>query len=286
MASLDRTLRKDLEKTVKQARRVAVSQMSSLSTSLYDGDLFDENTAVIIPKDADHLGAIYSFCRSDEFRSEVKKIDGSSLKIPNLTMLKVPFDLDKWQADFDESFGNDLPVPDSTDPSQWLFSGDPKESDNPLQVGVARLTGFLWPRQTETHLKGCRPANGDGLTEHVDADGIVCLTATKGEEPAHERLTGLLATAFGPDWSAAKLASLLVETGYVGKSLDDWLRDGFFEQHCGLFQQRPFIWHIWDGRRDGFHALVNYHRLASKGRTRHMRAVRGWPALRRRCNPA
>ena len=22
------------------------------------------------------------------------------------------------------------------------------------------------------------------------------------------------------------------------------------------------MWHIWDGRRDGFHALVNYHRLA------------------------
>jgi hypothetical protein len=30
-----------------------------------------------------------------------------------------------------------------------------------------------------------------------------------------------------------------------------------------LFHQRPFIWHIWDGRkRDGFHALVNYHKLA------------------------
>ena len=32
----------------------------------------------------------------------------------------------------------------------------------------------------------------------------------------------------------------------------------------------PFIWHIWDGRkRDGFHALVNYHKLAEgagKGR--------------------
>ena len=30
-----------------------------------------------------------------------------------------------------------------------------------------------------------------------------------------------------------------------------------------MFHQRPFIWHIWDGRRDGFHALVNYHRLAA-----------------------
>ena len=43
-----------------------------------------------------------------------------------------------------------------------------------------------------------------------------------------------------------------------------WLRDGFFAQHCELFQQRPFVWHIWDGLRDGFAALVNYHRLDRK----------------------
>ena len=49
--------------------------------------------------------------------------------------------------------------------------------------------------------------------------------------------------------------------------LDDWLRNDFFEEHCKLFQQRPFIWHIWDGRkRDGFHALVNYHKLAGAAR--------------------
>ena len=38
------------------------------------------------------------------------------------------------------------------------------------------------------------------------------------------------------------------------------------------FIDRPFIWHIWDGRRrDGFHALVSYHGLAegdSNGRQR------------------
>ena len=27
------------------------------------------------------------------------------------------------------------------------------------------------------------------------------------------------------------------------------------------FHHRPFIWHIWDGRKDGFSALVNYHKL-------------------------
>ena len=48
---------------------------------------------------------------------------------------------------------------------------------------------------------------------------------------------------------------------FSGKTLDVWLRDGFFAQHCKLFKNRPFIWHIWDGRRDGFSALVNYHKL-------------------------
>lgn len=36
----------------------------------------------------------------------------------------------------------------------------------------------------------------------------------------------------------------------------------FFAQHCDLFHNRPFVWHIWDGRKDGFNVLVNYHLFA------------------------
>ena len=242
---------------------IAVSQMSSLSTSLYSGDLFDENTAAIVPKDDAHLPAIFAFCRSNEFRSEVKKIDGSSLKIPNLTMLKVPFEIDRWQAIAAEDFKECLPSAASEDATQWLFSGHPGHTDKGLVVGICRLAGFSWPRQLNCVINGCHPIGNDDLEKHGDADGIVCLTALKGEPPAEQRLNALLADAFGADWSASKLASLLAQMGYAGKSLDDWLRDGFFAQHCELFEQRPFIWHIWDGRRDGFHALVNYHRLAA-----------------------
>jgi len=109
----------------------------------------------------------------------------------------------------------------------------------------------------------CPALAADVLEKHAHDDGIISFTAIKGEAPAHERLTALLADAFGAEWSAAKLASLLSDVDFAGKSLDDWLRDGFFAQHCELFHQRPFIWHIWDGRRDGFHAFVNYHRLAA-----------------------
>ena len=44
----------------------------------------------------------------------------------------------------------------------------------------------------------------------------------------------------------------------------DLLRDKFFSQHCKLFKHRPFIWHIWDGLKDGFAALVNYQKLDRK----------------------
>ena len=89
----------------------------------------------------------------------------------------------------------------------------------------------------------------------------------RGERPAAERLLQLLHAACGDDYDGI-LTKLIAGSGSA--SLDDWLRKQFFEEHCKLFHHRPFIWHIWDGRkRDGFHALVNYHKLAEgdgKGR--------------------
>ena len=102
------------------------------------------------------------------------------------------------------------------------------------------------------------------LHPFADEDGIVCIPSVARERPAHERLLQLLQAAWGDDWSDDILAKLLTEAGT--SSLDDWLRNRFFEEHCKLFHQRPFVWHIWDGRRrDGFHALVNYHKLAEGG---------------------
>jgi hypothetical protein len=54
---------------------------------------------------------------------------------------------------------------------------------------------------------------------------------------------------------------LLRDAGCDGLPLAQWLRDKFFEQHVARFQKRPFIWHVWDGHKEGFSALVNYHLL-------------------------
>jgi hypothetical protein len=57
---------------------------------------------------------------------------------------------------------------------------------------------------------------------------------------------------------------LLADAECASKGLDVWLRDKFFEQHAKRFNYRPFIWHVWDGLKDGFAALVNYHQLDHK----------------------
>ncbi|HCU36042.1 MAG TPA: hypothetical protein DGT21_11535, partial [Armatimonadetes bacterium] len=228
-------------------RGIGVGQMSGLPVTLYLGEAFDNNLAVIVPKSDDLLMPVWAYCSSEEFCEHVRSID-QSIKVTNKTLLKVPFDLEHWQKVADEM--GPLPEPFSDDPTQWLFDGNPARTTEPLQVAVARLLGYNWPEQAD-----------DGLDEFADRDGIVSLPSVAGELPAADRLTRLLAAAFGDDWDPQKLSELLAGVDYAGKALHEWLRDGFFAQHCRLFHQRPFIWHLWDGRRDGFSVLVNYHRL-------------------------
>lgn len=232
-------------------RGVAVSSMSSLPVTLYTGELFDNNTAVIVPNDEADLPAIWAFASSPEFEQAVRRID-TSIKVTNATFVKIPFDIERWNQVAREA--GPLPEPWSDDPTQWLFDGRPELSTAPLQVAVGRLVGYRWPQQ---------PASDD-LDTFADSDGIACLPPVAGEAPAEDRMQDLLARAFGEAWSPGKIKSLLEQTGSKKNRLPDWLRDEFFKQHCALFENRPFVWHIWDRQRDGFSALVNYHKLDRK----------------------
>jgi hypothetical protein len=248
-------------------RGVLVSAMGSLQVSLYLGDLFDDNTVAIIPRNNEHLPAIWALCSDPGYHDEVRKID-KALKVRG-PLVEVPFDLAHWQTVAADKYPNGLPMPSSGDPTQWLFNGNPAAADQPLHVAVARLTGYLWPRQTGSSFPDCPALEPDGLGALADDDGIICLSPARGEAAAADRLRSLLAAAFGEEWSSAKERELLLQTAVAfdakkaASDLGDWLRQNFFAEHCKLFQSRPFIWQIWDGNPHGFSALVNYHKLAA-----------------------
>jgi hypothetical protein len=242
-------------------RGVLVNMMRHLNMCLSVGAKHDKITAVIVPKNNSSLLPIWTFCSSGHFFDEVRKLN-PALQPGTGTLVKVPFDLAHWQKVAAEKYPNGLPKPFSSDPSQWLFNGHPKGSDHPLQVAVARLVGYQWPRQSGSSFPDCPALKQDGLVKHEDTDGIVCFSQSRDEAPAAPRLRALLAEAFGAEWGHALERKLISATGSKAESLEDWLVNDFFEQHCDIFHNRPFVWHLWDGRKDGFNALVNYHQLA------------------------
>jgi hypothetical protein len=247
---------------------VAFGQMADLPATLFQGTRFSNSCPVLVPFKSQNLLPIWAFCASGALENALRQFN-QKLSVDNGYITKVPFDLQHWQKVAEEQYPHGLPKPFSSDPTQWLFNGHPAGAEHPLHVAVARLVGYLWPRQTGSSFPDCPSISSDALEGLVDNDGIVCLSPARGEAGAAERLRGLLAAAFGDEWSNAKERELLLETAVVNDakkaaaSLDDWLRQSFFAEHCKLFQSRPFIWQVWDGNPRGFSALVNYHKLAA-----------------------
>lgn len=278
---------------------VSVNVTSKLFSSLYFGAPFTSDVAIIIPKKETDLLAVFDYCSSDSFYNEVRKID-KKLGVTNATLVKVPFDLEYWQKVAAEKYPNGLPKPYSDDPTQWLFHGHPIKTDNPLQVALARVLGYRWPAEEVNNTSAIVEAASSGFQKETDStdsgdiknnaagssiydtlaeeakelidavkafdhlsddDGIFCIPSVNAEQAGAERLRDYLQQVFAGEWNNQTITQLLRKVEAASSSLDDYLRNEFFSQHCKLFQNRPFIWHIWDGRKDGFSALVNYHKL-------------------------
>lgn len=251
---------------------VMVSRMRQLESSRYVGNFFNQTCAAIIPNDDALLPAIMAYCATDEYTNAVHEVD-RRICVANTALTRVPFDADRWVAEAAKKYPAGLPRLYSDEPTQWVFHGHPKVSTNPLQVAVMRLLGYRWPVEINDGIEISDAASEwitrcDALNPHVDDDGIVCLPPIRGERAGHERLLGLLIDAWETveqgSWKSSVLDALLAAADCQGKTIEVWLRDKFFEQHARLFQHRPPIWHVWDGLKDGFSALVNYHNLDNK----------------------
>lgn len=251
---------------------IAVSLMNEIRSAIFVGQTFDSNVSVVTPTDQAILAGLWMYCSSPLLNQAVKEIE-PGVKANNGVLGKIEFDQDRWIEAARAEYPNGIPKPYSDDPTQWLFHGHPQPATDPLQVAVARLAGYRWPAETDTAMELADEARTwiarcDKLAEHTDDDGIVCLPSVRGEPPAHDRLLKLLIasweTAQPGSWKPAVLDKLLAEADSAGKGLDVWLRNKFFEQHARRFLHRPFIWHVWDGLKDGFAALVNYHQLDAR----------------------
>jgi hypothetical protein len=254
-----------------------VTQMGPMACTIYTGEIFGKNAATVVPHNPEHLAAMYEFCRSVGYRPAIRVVD-QSLKVTVGSLLKVPFDLAHWQRVAAEKFPGGLPEPQSDDSTQWLFHGHPAgklpnskwpngQMETVLQVAVARLVGYKWPAELDPKMRLAPEARAwvekcKDLERFADDDGVVPLVNINKERPGHERVRALLEAAFGERWTPGLLNDLLAAAGAPGKSLDDWLKHDFFAQHCSVFHHRPFVWQIWDGKKDGFNILVHYHRLA------------------------
>jgi hypothetical protein len=261
-------LRPGLDNPTYGKKGIAVSRMGNLPATIYTGELYDQNTAVLVPFDERDLPSLMCYVESQSFREEVRKLD-KKLGITPATFLKVPYNHNYWTKVAQKFYPNGLPKPYSSDPTQWIFHGHPVGSDDPLQVAVARLLDYRWPAELNTTMELSDEAHIwinklKALISYVVNDGIVCISSVRGEMKAAYCLEKLLAAVYGNDWSLSKKSELLAKVNCAGKSLEYWLREKFFIQHCKLFRDRPFIWHIWDGLNDGFAALINYHKLNAK----------------------
>jgi hypothetical protein len=271
---------------VYQRSGVVVNKMRNLEPFLYSGEVFDDNICPIVPQNKQLTSAILAYVESQEYHNNVRSVD-QSLKVTAATLTKVPFDLDHWTKVAAEKYPKGLPLPYTNDPTQWIFHGHPcgsviwdettkwtshgtlRTDDNVLHAAVARLLGYRWPAELDPDMELADEQREwvnrcNSLLSHADEDGIVCIPPVRGEASAADRLLNLLVAAYGATWSNNLLAQLLKNADHAGKTLESWLRDKFFTQHCKLFKHRPFIWHIWDGLKDGFAALVNYHKLDTK----------------------
>ncbi len=268
---------------------IRITQMRKLFCTIYSGEIFGKNAATVVPRDPSHLPAIWCFCSSPDYNIAVREID-QSLKVTNATLVKVPFDLDHWQKIAEEQCPHGLPDPYSDDPTQWIFHGHPTGSvvwdkgtktlthgplrtdGTVLHIAIARLLGYRWPAELDPDMELADlqrewVKESETLLKFADKDGIVAISSVRGEGRLVDRLRELLAAAYGPEWSPNREKELLREVGYTKKSgalkgdLEGFLRNEFFASHCKLYSHRPFIWQVWDGTKDGFSVLLNYHKL-------------------------
>lgn len=252
---------------------VIVERTGSFKARLSVGDVHAQNCVALVPKTKEHLATILSFAQSDDFRAQLKKL-ADKLILPTGVFLQTKLNPGSWSQTASIQFSSGLPEPASLSPKNWLFLGHPADCDAwaAIHIALARLCGFRWPAEIDPSLRLSHESQTwvekSKALPSGDNDGLLGVPAVAGEKPLANRLRATLASIFEPNWSEALERELVAaadeqldKKSARDGSLEAWVRDRAFRQHCSLFDQRPFLWHISDGLKDGFSVFVHYHRF-------------------------
>ena len=176
---------------------IAVGLMGRLPATIYRGQLFDMNTGVIYGGERALQAALYAWIESGEYHGEVRKID-QQLKLTTATLLKVNFDLDRWNRVAKMDYPDGLPDPFSDDPTQWLFHGHPANAacGTAVHIALSRIGGFRWPAETSPDMHLSDEARAwKALAADLpagDGDGLLGVPPVAGEMPIADRLRAYL----------------------------------------------------------------------------------------------
>ncbi|WP_170364517.1 Eco57I restriction-modification methylase domain-containing protein [Ruegeria arenilitoris] len=252
---------------------VIISGMRYLNRGIYLGYAFDNNCSVVTAKNEEDLPAIWRFCCSESFVPLVRALN-PKVSVTDNTFVQVPFEIEEWRSKVNVEEALGIPETISNDPCLWLFHGHPLPSakGTTLQVALARMAGYRWLAETDEEIGLSAQARSwiesAAALPAGDNDGLLGVPAVAGEKPLADRLRAYLASSFGAEWSDDLERRLVAEADEAWDkkaardgSLEAWVRDRAFRQHCALFGQRPFLWHISDGLKDGFSVFVHYHRF-------------------------
>jgi hypothetical protein len=160
--------------------------MNPQNVSQYNGCLYKKSGVVLLPTKPDVLPAVYEFLQSPDFIKSIRTINRKGA-VATATIVKVPFEADRWLAAAADRYPYGLPEPQSNDPKQWLFHGHPANADpgTALHVGLARLAGYRWPAEIDSSI--ARSAESQGWTARLavlpksSAEGILCVPPIAGE---------------------------------------------------------------------------------------------------------
>lgn len=93
------------------------------------------------------------------------------------------------------------------------------------------------------------------------------ITVSGDNTEALRLLTGFIGMVYGEDTLEENLsfiASAIGDKGTPAEVIQTYLRNGFFHDHCKIYKKRPIYWLFDSGRKNGYKALVYFHRLTAE----------------------